>query len=185
MSQQNALQSPPQADRSLPISSEIRRSVRFFVAVGVALIGIQLVIAVCAIPALIMLERSITSAEQERAQQRFARLTPEAFEMQRRRVTMAAWNPEPEGQMSPAGQFGIGLAMTTFGVLLIATGMKNVKERKSRETGKRRLVNFVLGQSNSYEGGKAVVHGYLRIIGGVMLLFSGVLFMIYGPMLTS
>src|SRR5262245_52046890 len=80
---------------------------------------------------------------------------------------------------------GIGLVVIAIGVLLIATGMKNVNERKSEETGARRLVNSAFGESNSYEGGKAVAQGYARIIGGVILLFGGVLFMIYGPVLAS
>jgi hypothetical protein len=88
-------------------------------------------------------------------------------------------------EMPLVGRIGIGLVVIAIGVLLIVTGMKNVNERKSEETGARRLVNSALGQSNSYEGGKAVVQGYARIIGGVILLFGGVLFMIYGPVLAS
>jgi hypothetical protein len=88
-------------------------------------------------------------------------------------------------EMSSIARVGCGLVMIAVGVLFIATGMKNVNERKSEETGARRLVNSALGQSNSYEGGKAVVQGYARIIGGVLLLFGGVLFVIYGPVLAS
>jgi len=76
-----------------------------------------------------------------------------------------------------------GLIAIALGVFMIAVGMKNVNERKSEETGARRLVNSALGQNNSYEGGKAVVQGYARIIGGVLLLFGGVIFMIYGAVL--
>ena len=72
-------------------------------------------------------------------------------------------------EMPLVARISSGAVMIAVGFLVIATGIKNVNERKSEATGKRRLVNSALDQSNSYEGGKAVVQGYARIIGGLIL----------------
>ena len=61
------------------------------------------------------------------------------------------------------------------GPILAWVGRTNVKTRSASETGVRRLTNSALGMSNDYEGRKAAVVGWIRIVGGTLLTIGGVI----------
>ncbi len=71
------------------------------------------------------------------------------------------------------------------GIVMIASGVHSVRTRRAEESGKRRLVNQMLGRSNTYEGNTAVFIGYLRIILGVAAIIFGVVFIFVGPFLAN
>ena len=80
-------------------------------------------------------------------------------------------------------RLGLVVVTTAVGGLLIAAGRNNIKTRTAEESGKRRLVNHALGQSNTYEGSKAVGIGWMRVIMGIGVIMFGVVFGLVDPML--
>ena len=78
------------------------------------------------------------------------------------------------------GVFAVCLA---FGILMLATGIRNVKTQTAEESGKARVVNKLLGASNSYDGKKAVLIGWVRIATGVGAIIFGIVFLFTGPLL--
>lgn len=72
-----------------------------------------------------------------------------------------------------------------MGVILILVGMDNIKTQTAEESGKRRLVNKALGQSNTYEGSKAVMIGWMRVICGIGAIIFGIVFIFVGPFLAK
>jgi len=67
------------------------------------------------------------------------------------------------------------------GVVLIVTGIANVRTRTAEESGGRRLVNRAAGGSNTYTGSRAVAQGYVRIALGVAAIVFGIVFAFIGP----
>lgn len=82
-------------------------------------------------------------------------------------------------------RLGVFAVASLVGVILILTGLQNIKTRTAEESGKRRLVNKALGQSNTYEGSKAVMIGWVRVISGVGAILFGIVFLIVGPFLAQ
>jgi len=84
---------------------------------------------------------------------------------------------------------GIRLAVcavaSIVGVLLILTGVANIRTETAEESGKRRLVNKALGRSNTYEGSRAVLLGWIRVICGIVAIIFGIVFIFVGPFLAD
>jgi len=69
--------------------------------------------------------------------------------------------------------------------MLILAGVQNIKTQSAEESGKRRIVNKAVGQSNTYEGSKAVMIGWIRIVLGVCAIIFGIVFHFVGPFLAE
>ena len=83
-------------------------------------------------------------------------------------------------------RLGVCAVASLVGALLIFTGLQNIKTKTAEESsGKRRLVNKALGQSNTYEGSKAVTVGWIRVICGVCAIIFGIVFIFVGPFLAQ
>jgi len=78
------------------------------------------------------------------------------------------------------GVFGVSLV---FGIIMFAAGIHNIKTQTAEESGKRRAVNKLLGASNTYEGKKAILVGWVRIACGVGAIIFGIVFLFTGPVL--
>jgi hypothetical protein len=74
---------------------------------------------------------------------------------------------------------------TIVGAVLIYIGRQNIKTRTAEESGKRRWVNGALGMSNTYQGTKAVLIGWMRVICGVCAIIFGIVFIFVGPFLAK
>ena len=82
-------------------------------------------------------------------------------------------------------RLGVCALTSLVGAILIATGLHNIRTQTAEETGERRLVNRVLGHSNTYEGSKAVMLGWIRVICGVCAIIFGIVFIFVGPILAE
>jgi hypothetical protein len=72
-----------------------------------------------------------------------------------------------------------------IGIVLIITGIKNIKTQTAQESGKRILTNKLLGHDNTYTGKKAAMVGKTRIIMGICCIIFAVVIFFTGPFLTS
>ena len=77
-------------------------------------------------------------------------------------------------------RLGLCAAATVVGVLFILMGRNNIRTRTAEESGKRRWVNSALGKSNTYEGTKAVVVGWVRVFCGIVAIVFGMVFLFLG-----
>ena len=75
----------------------------------------------------------------------------------------------------------VAIVAVALGLWLIYVGRINVQTQTSEETGVRRRVNTTLGQSNTYNGGKAVFQGWIRVGMGVAAIIFGLVFAFVGP----
>jgi len=82
-------------------------------------------------------------------------------------------------------RLGVCGVASAIGALLIFTGMYNIKSQTAEETGKRRLVNKAIGASNTYEGSKAVLIGWVRVVTGILAIIFGIVFIFVGPFLAK
>jgi len=87
------------------------------------------------------------------------------------------------GETSLATRLGVAAIAVLIGVVLIATGIANVRTRTAQESGGRRLVNRAAGRDNTYSGGSAMALGVLRIVMGIAAIGFGVVFAVLGPVL--
>jgi hypothetical protein len=71
------------------------------------------------------------------------------------------------------------------GIVLILIGINDVRTRTAVDSDKARIVNELLGQSNVYEGKKAVLLGIVRIVSGIFAIIFGIVFVFVGPFLAS
>lgn len=78
------------------------------------------------------------------------------------------------------GRLGACSLFIIVGALLILTGRENIRTKMAHEHGSGRMVNSLLGYSNTYEDGTAVVVGWIRVISGVVLIVAGVTFIYQG-----
>ncbi len=76
---------------------------------------------------------------------------------------------------------GIGALAVALGVAFIFAGVQNIKTQTAEETGRRRLVNDLFGNSNTYTGSKAVLQGRIKVACGVMMIVFGVAYPIVIP----
>lgn len=82
-------------------------------------------------------------------------------------------------------RLGVCAVAVLFGAVFLFTGIQNIKTRTAEESGDRRLVNKALGASNSYQGGKAVLIGWIRVICGIAAIIFGIVFIFVGPFLAK
>ena len=82
-------------------------------------------------------------------------------------------------------RLAVAAVASVVGVMLILVGRVNIQTRTAEETGRRRMVNRALGRSNTYEGDKAVMMGYVRIVIGVCAIIFGIVFIFVGPFLAN
>ena len=82
-------------------------------------------------------------------------------------------------------RLGVAGVCVVVGIILILSGINNVRTKRAEETGKRRWVNKALGRSNTYEGNTAVNMGYMRIVLGIGAIIFGIVFIFVGPFLAS
>ncbi len=82
-------------------------------------------------------------------------------------------------------RLGVCAVAVVVGVMLIVTGLRDIRTRTAEESGKRRLVNSFLGRSNTYEGAKAVRLGRIRVVCGVIAIAFGIVFLFVGPFLAK
>ena len=82
-------------------------------------------------------------------------------------------------------RLGVCAVTSIVGVILIMTGLANIRTRTAEESGKRRTVNKVLGRSNTYEGSSAVLIGWIRVICGICVIIFGIVFIFVGPFLAD
>ena len=82
-------------------------------------------------------------------------------------------------------RLGVFAIASLVGVILILMGLENIKTQTAEESGKRRWVNKAFGQSNTYEGSKAVLIGWVRVICGVGAILFGIVFIFVGPFLAQ
>ena len=73
---------------------------------------------------------------------------------------------------------GVAVAL---GIWLIYVGLTNIRTRSSEETGSRRRVNRAMGESNTYEGGRAVIQGWIRVGMGIAAIVFAAWFVLFGP----
>jgi branched-subunit amino acid permease len=78
-------------------------------------------------------------------------------------------------------RFVVAGAAAALGLWLIYVGIANIGTRTSEETGSRRRVNRAMGASNTYEGGRAVLQGWIRIGLGIAAIVFAVWFFVFGP----
>lgn len=71
------------------------------------------------------------------------------------------------------------------GGILILTGRQNILTKSAEESGGRRAVNKLFGQSNTYAGRKAVLVGWIRVGCGVCMIIFGIVFLFVGPFLAD
>ena len=67
--------------------------------------------------------------------------------------------------------------------VLIVSGKEAIRTKTAEESGKRRIVNSLFGNSNTYEGSKAVFIGWSRVVCGVVAIIFGIVFIFTGPFL--
>jgi hypothetical protein len=84
----------------------------------------------------------------------------------------------PEGIVT---RFIVAGAAAALGLWLIYVGITNIRTRTSEETGVRRRVNRAMGQDNTYTGGTAVLHGWIRVGLGIAAIVFAVWFFFFGP----
>ena len=82
-------------------------------------------------------------------------------------------------------RLGVCAVGSIVGALLIFTGIQNIRTRTAEESGKRRLVNKATGASNTYDGSKAVLIGWVRVVCGVGAIIFGITFIFVGPFLAK
>ena len=82
-------------------------------------------------------------------------------------------------------RFAVSGVAIAVGVILIFVGRQNIQTKIAEESGDRRIVNKVLGKDNTYEGGKAVLMGWMRVIMGVCAIIFGISFLFVGPFLAN
>ena len=82
-------------------------------------------------------------------------------------------------------RLAVCIVTSIVGAILIFTGKQNIRTQTAEESGKRWLLTKALGQSNSYEGSKAVSIGWMRIICGVCVIICGIVFIFVGPFLAK
>jgi uncharacterized membrane protein HdeD (DUF308 family) len=82
-------------------------------------------------------------------------------------------------------RLGVCAVACVVGVIFIITGIANIQNKTAEESGRRRSVNKLLGNSNTYEGSKAVTVGWIRVICGVGAIIFGVVFIFVGPFLAK
>ena len=107
----------------------------------------------------------------------------------RRSVAMETTMPETMLMLAVTdtiwSRLGVCAVASLVGAILIFTGLQNIKTRTAEESGKRRLVNKAIGQSNTYEGSKAVMIGWVRVVCGVGAIIFGIVFIFVGPFLAK
>lgn len=86
---------------------------------------------------------------------------------------------------SPEIRWGVCAALVLLGGLFILAGWNNIKTREAETSGRRRIINDMVGASNTYQGGKAVAMGVVRIIAGIILVIFGFVFVAVGPFLAN
>jgi hypothetical protein len=77
---------------------------------------------------------------------------------------------------------GVAIAV---GIVLIISGIYNIRTKSAEEAGHARLFNHIFGRSNTYVGKTAVTLGILRIISGVAAIGFGIVFVFVGPFLAG
>ena len=82
-------------------------------------------------------------------------------------------------------RLGVCAFASAVGALLIFVGVQNIKSKTAEESGKRRLVNKSLGNSNTYDGSKAVMVGWIRVACGIGAIIFGFAFIFVGPFLAK
>ena len=82
-------------------------------------------------------------------------------------------------------RLGVCAVASVVGLILILTGVYNIKTETAEESGKRRLVNDAMGQDNTYEGSNAVMLGWVRVICGVGAIIFGIVYIFVGPFLAE
>ena len=87
-------------------------------------------------------------------------------------------NEEPLSQ-----RLAICLICCLLALFIGRIGRKNIRTQQAQESGKRRLVNAIAGQSNDYVGKKAVMIGWMRVIGGVCVFVFGLAYLVFGAFL--
>lgn len=78
-------------------------------------------------------------------------------------------------------RFIVAGVAAVLGIWLIYVGLTNIRTRTSEETGVRRRTNQVMGQSNTYAGGRAVLQGWIRIGLGIAAILFAAWFVVFGP----
>ncbi len=78
-------------------------------------------------------------------------------------------------------RFIVAGVAVVLGIWLIYVGLTNIRTRTSEETGVRRRTNQVMGQSNRYAGGRAVLQGWIRVGLGIAAILFAVWFVFFGP----
>ena len=82
-------------------------------------------------------------------------------------------------------RLGVCVVVSLVGVILVFSGWQSIKTQTAEESGKRRFVNKVIGQSNTYQGSKAVMIGWIRVVCGVFAILFGIVFIFVGPFLAE
>ena len=82
-------------------------------------------------------------------------------------------------------RLGVCAIASIVGVILILTGLANIRSRSAEESGARRAVNRAFRRSNTYEGSDAVVIGWIRVVCGIGAIIFGITFIFVGPFLAN
>ncbi|MCH7726504.1 MAG: hypothetical protein IH991_08515 [Planctomycetes bacterium] len=89
------------------------------------------------------------------------------------------------GADSAGLRVGICAICIFVGIILIMAGRNNIRTQTAEESGKRRMVNRMMGKSNTYEGRTAVNIGRMRIVIGILIIIFGIVFIFVGPFLAN
>jgi len=71
------------------------------------------------------------------------------------------------------------------GIILIVTGLGNIRTQSAEETGTRRLVLKARGKSTEHKGQMAVSIGITKVIMGILAILFAIIFLIFGAFLAS
>jgi hypothetical protein len=80
------------------------------------------------------------------------------------------------GTQSLPARLGVAGVAIAVGVVLLVTGLANIRTRSAQESGRRRLVNRATGRDNTYSGSSAVMMGWMRVLLGVAAIGFGIIF---------
>jgi hypothetical protein len=86
---------------------------------------------------------------------------------------------------SPLVRYMVCAVCCGVGVLMILTGISNVKTKTASESAKRAAVLQALGKSTEIQGNMAVFMGVTRILIGIAAIIFGVVYIFVGPFLAN
>ncbi len=84
-----------------------------------------------------------------------------------------------------ATRLGVFALCAGLGSVLVLIGRRDVRTRRTEESGTRRIWLQLWGKSVALEGRRAVFMGVVRITFGIAVIVMGAVFLVLGPFLAK